>query len=78
MNWVNKESAALAWLVLFVLINVYWIGYDLWAHFSGHKAMTTQMRDWLHETLAGPLIFGLLGFVVCAFYYHMLVKASTK
>lgn len=76
MNWLNRESASFAWLVLFVLINVYWISYDLWAGRTGHFSMTHQMRDWLHEQLAGPLIFGLLTFVVGAFFYHMLVRAS--
>lgn len=78
MNWANRESAALAWLVLFVGINVYWIGYDIWAHYTAHKAMTTQFRDWLHETLAGPLIMGACGFVVFAFFFHMLVQATKK
>ena len=78
MGYINRESAAFAWLVLFIGINIYWIGYDLWAHHTGHKLMTTQFRDWLHETVAGPLIMGVCGFVVFAFFYHMLVKASTK
>lgn len=76
MRWVSRESAALAWLILFVLVNAYWISYDIWAHLSGHKLMTTQFRDWLHEPVAGPLIMGVCGFIVFAFFYHMLVRAS--
>ena len=76
MDWVSRESAAFAWLILFIGINVYWISYDIWAHYTGHKAMTTQFRDWLQEPLAGPLIMGVCGFVVFAFFFHMLVKAA--
>ena len=75
MNWVSRESAAFAWLILFVLVNVYWITYDLWAHYTGHKAMTTQFRDWLHEPIAGPVIAGLWAGIFIAFTFHFLVKA---
>lgn len=75
MRWLNRESAALAWLVLFVLVNAYWISYDVWAHSTGHRMMTTQFRDWLHETVAGPLIAGLWVGIFVAFTFHFLYKA---
>lgn len=77
MNFVNRESAAFAWLVLFVLVNAYWIAYDLWAGATGHRAMTTQFRMWLHETLAGPLIAGVWVGVFVAFTYHFLVRGKS-
>lgn len=74
MRWISRESAALAWLVLLVAVNVYWIAYDLWAGATGHKAMTTQFRDWLHETIAGPVIAGLWIGLFVAFTFHFLVR----
>lgn len=74
---VSSESAWLAWLILFLSVNAYWIGYDLWAKQTGHYTMTHQMKDWLQGSVSGPLIFGLLTFIVAAFFFHMLVKAST-
>ena len=73
----SSESAWLAWLILLVGVNVYWIGYDLWAHYTNHYTMTKQMQNWLHGAVSGPLIFGFLGFIVLAFYYHMLQRAAS-
>lgn len=75
MKWISEESAALAWLVLFVLVNVYWIVYDLWAVRTGHRMMTTQFRDWLHETVAGPLLAALWVGIFVGFTFHFLYKA---
>jgi hypothetical protein len=39
--------------------------------------MTGQMQNWLHDPIAGPLIFGFLLMVIGAFFWHMLVRASS-
>lgn len=74
MNWINRESGALAWAVLVAFITVYVAVYDVWAWKSGHLMMTTQFRRWLHETVAGPVIAGLWIGVFVALSYHFLVK----
>lgn len=75
---MNKDSAAWAWLILVVLINAYWILYDFaYAKRTKNLTMTAQFQRWLHEPVAGPLIFGATVFVVGAFMYHMLVKAAS-
>ena len=74
MSYLNRESAAFAWFGLAILVNAYWIGYDLWAHYTGHKAMTTQFRLWLHETVVGPIIAGLWVGVFVAFTFHFVVR----
>ena len=76
MNWVNRESAAVAWAVLIALITAYVVAYDLWAYYSDHKMMTTQFRDWLHETVAGPIIAGLWIGAFVALSFHFLVKGK--
>ena len=76
MRWVSRESAVLAWLGLFVLVNAYWVVYDLWAHSTGHLMMTTQVRRWVHETVAGPGIAGLWVGIFIAFSYHFLVTSK--
>lgn len=76
MRWVSRESAAFAWLVLFLLINAYWISYDLWAGATGHRSLTSQMRMWLHETLIGPFMFAFIIFIAVAFLFHLLVKGT--
>jgi hypothetical protein len=74
---MSRDSAAFAWLGIFVLINLYWISYDMWAWRTKHRTMTGQMQNWLHAPVAGPLIFGFLLMIVGAFFYHMLVKAAS-
>ncbi len=72
----SSESAWLAWLILAIGINVYWIGYDIWASKTNHFTMTHEMRNWLQGTLSGPLTFGVLCFVMGAFLWHMLTRAG--
>lgn len=71
MKGADSESAWLAWLILFILVNAYWIGYDVWAGRTHHFSMTHEMRNWLTGQLSGPLCAGILAFVVFAFLYHM-------
>lgn len=61
-----------AWVGLAILINVWWLFYDfvLCPKF-GWATMTGQMRHYLHETVAGPLIFGLLVAIPSIFLYHI-------
>ena len=75
MNWASKDSAVLAWIVLIVLITSYVAAYDVWAWRSGHRMMTTQVRVWLTETVAGPLIAGLWVGVFVALTFHFVIRA---
>ena len=61
-----------AWTGLFLFINAWWMIYDfiLCPRF-GWPTMTGQMRHYLHETVLGPLIFGLLVAVPAMFLYHI-------
>jgi hypothetical protein len=77
VNWLSRESGAFAWLVLVVLVTAYVTAYDVWAYMSGHRMMTTQFRDWLHETVAGPIIAGLWIGVFVALTFHFLVKGRS-
>jgi len=61
-----------AWLGLIVLVNAYWIGFDLWARSHNHEYMTTEFREALNDPLWGPVVLGLCAFTVVAFLVHML------
>lgn len=72
------NPAAIAWVILVLVINAYWIIYDFAiAKPLGWKTMTTQFQDWLHAPVAGPIVFGVMMFVIGAFCWHMLVKAAS-
>lgn len=77
MKGVDSTSAWLAWLILVVIINAYWIGYDLWAGATNHYSMTHQMQNWLHGKVSGPICMGILVGIVGAFFWHMLVRAAS-
>jgi len=55
-----------------VPVTAYVTAYDVWAWKTGHRMMTTQFQDWLHQEVAGPIIIGL--FVGLTF--HFLVRAA--
>lgn len=67
-----------AWIGLVVLINAYWISYDVWASKTNHPTMTSQMHRYLLGHISGPIVFGILCFVVGAFMYHMLTHLAGK
>lgn len=75
-RWINQDSALLAWIGIVIMITCYVVAYDLWAYYSGHKMMTTQFRDWLHGSVAGPMIAGLWIGVFVALSYHFLVRGK--
>ena len=77
-SWVGRNSALLAWLILVTAIAAYVAIYDVWAYKTGHRMMTTQFRDWLHQEVAGPVVMGLWGGVFIALTFHFLVSASRK
>jgi len=60
-----------AWVILILLANAYWIGFDLWARANQHEYMTTEFREGLNNPVLGPLIMGLVAFTVVAFLVHM-------
>lgn len=67
-------TAAAAWVGIAVLIVLYVLGYDLWAHYTGHLTMTAQFRDWLRDPVMGPIMFALWVAVPVGLTYHFLVK----
>ena len=68
----EKPYGVIAWVVLILLVNAFWIGFDLWARKHNHEYMTTEFREGLRNTLWGPVIMGLCAFTVAAFLVHML------
>jgi hypothetical protein len=70
---VGKDSALFAWIGCLLMIVSYVVAYDLWAHFSGHRTMTAQFRDWLTDPVAGPVIFGLYIGIFVGLSFHFLV-----
>ena len=72
-RWISEDSALLAWIGIALLIFLYVLGYDLWAHFTNHLTMTAQFRKWLTESVAGPIIFALWIAVPVGLTYHFLV-----
>lgn len=73
---MNRESAAFAWLILAAAVTLYVVAYDLWAWKTGHRLMTTQFRMWLHETVAGPLVFALWAGIFVGLTFHFVVTAK--
>lgn len=69
-----RDSAVYAWIGIAALILFYVLAYDFWAHFTGHPTMTSQFRDWLHDPIMGPILFGLWVAVPVALTYHFLVR----
>lgn len=61
-----------AWIGLALFVNAWWMIYDyiLCPRF-GWPTMTGQMRHYLHETVLGPLLFGLLCAIPAVFLYHI-------
>lgn len=71
-------APAWAWVVLVLVINAYWLIYDfVLCPRYGWKTMTHQFQTWLHAPVAGPLMFGATMFVIGAFLWHMLVRATS-
>lgn len=57
---------------LIVLINIYWTFYDFVLCRIYHwTSITDQIRHYLHETVLGPFIFGLLVAIPAIFLYHI-------
>lgn len=71
---MGTDSAIFAWIGIILLIFFYVLGYDLWAHFTGHLTMTGQFREWLHNAVAGPIIFALWIAIPVGLTYHFLVR----
>lgn len=73
----TSTSAVLAWAGIALVIFVYVLIYDLWAHYTGHRTMTGQFQDWLTHPIAGPVIAALWVGVFVGLTFHFLVKAKT-
>jgi hypothetical protein len=70
----EDSYAAYAWLILTVAVVLFVVAFDLWAHYTGHKMMTTQFRLWLFNPVTGPFIAaGWVG-VFTGLTYHWFLK----
>jgi len=67
----ESNVGVVAWVVLIVLANAYWIGFDLWARAHQHEYMTTELREGINNPVLGPFVLGLVAFTVAAFLVHM-------
>lgn len=67
---MNPPDIAIVGLI--VLINAYWIIYDfVLARMFHWISITDQIRHYLHETILGPFIFGILVAIPAIFLYHI-------
>lgn len=80
MNTPQPEDhyAAWAWLALTIALVVFVAAFDLWAHHTGHKLMTTQFRLWLSDPVVGPFIFGGWAGIIAGLTYHWFVKGAGR
>lgn len=70
----EDHFAAWAWLVIILAVVLYVVAFDLWAHFSGHRMMTTQFRLWLFDPVTGPFIFAAWIAVFSGLTYHWFLR----
>jgi len=75
---IEDHYASWAWLILTTLLVVYVAGFDVWAHYTGHKLMTTQFRLWLGDPVTGPFIFGGWIAVFSGLTYHWFLKGTGR
>src|SRR5258707_2266370 len=78
MNQNEDHYASWAWLALTAAVVLFVAGFDLWAHYTGHKLMTTQFRLWLGDPVIGPFIFGAWVAVFAGLTYHWFLKGSGR
>ena len=74
MEIVEDHYAAWAWFILTVSIILYVVAFDLWAHYTHHKLMTTQFRLWLFNPVTGPFIFGAWVAIIAGLSYHWFLE----
>jgi hypothetical protein len=59
------------WLILIAIINVTWIGMDVWLYRNGHEMLTTEFKEGLQSKWFGPLLCFLVAGTIAAFCWHM-------
>jgi hypothetical protein len=61
-----------AWAGLGVVIMAWWTVYDFYlCPRYGWVTMSGRFRYYLHETVAGPIVFGVTVMVPAVFLYHI-------
>ena len=73
----EDNAAAWAWLILLLSIVAFVAAFDLWAHFTGHKMMTTQFRLWLFNPVTGPFVVGGFVGIYAGLWAHWLIRKSS-
>src|SRR5258708_3264317 len=74
----EDHYASWAWLILTAAVVLFVAGFDLWAHYTGHKLMTTQFRLWLGVPVTGPFIFAVWVAVFAGLTYHWFLKGAGR
>ena len=65
-------SPGWAWFYLFIIVNVLWISYDVWAKHYHHNTLSRQMHDWFYSPTIGPFIFAGIAAIVTLLFMHFL------
>lgn len=71
---MGRGWAALAWTGLALMNFLFVLAFDLWAHYTHNTTLTGMVRDWLHDPVMGPIIFGLLLALPAGLMYHFFVS----
>ena len=73
------KGADWAWVGLAAVVTAWWTVYDfVIAPRYGWPTMSGRMRFYLHQTVLGPLIFGLFAAVPAAFLYHIFQEFAKQ
>lgn len=64
----------MAWIVLGIFVNAYWITWDfVISPLFGWPMMTTELRKGLNDPVVGPFLFGFLFLgIPGTFWWHMM------
>jgi hypothetical protein len=75
-----REDHYAAWAIagLGGIILLYVLGFDLWAHFTGHKTISKQGTEWLFDLVIGPFVVWVLGGGFLALAWHLLNVRSRQ
>ena len=66
------EAPDIAWIILPLVINAYWMVYDfVLAPLFNWTSMTDRFRYYLHESVIGPILFGFMMMVIGTWLYHL-------
>lgn len=59
------------WIALIAIINITWIGMDVWLAKHHHELLTTEFKEGLRDVIWGPVLCFLVAGTIAAFVWHM-------